>query len=116
MARPVKQALTYNCVADILLLTMTPRIFAYELVVITILCVLGIFLFPASAGPYSVVHGPASGLLSIRAAAKVRHAIALSAFTCSTLILNFSFGLMRTHQLPVLTLSSPPGEPAVLRC
>jgi hypothetical protein len=43
--------------------------------VLAVLCVLGIFFFPALQGPYSVVHGPVTALLSIRAAAGLRMAI-----------------------------------------
>jgi hypothetical protein len=46
---------------------------------LAVICILGIFLFPALQGPYSVVHGPASALLAIRAAAKVQIAIAQAA-------------------------------------
>src|ERR1700733_4820693 len=45
--------------------------------VLATLCVLGIFFFPAiqGQGPYPVVHGPITALLSMRAAAGVRMAI-----------------------------------------
>ncbi|HSZ63077.1 MAG TPA: hypothetical protein VK828_14840 [Terriglobales bacterium] len=46
---------------------------------LTVVCVLTIFLFPAMQGPYSVVHGPASALLAVRAAAKVQTAIVQAA-------------------------------------
>ncbi|MGA2356325.1 MAG: hypothetical protein ABSG02_17660 [Terriglobales bacterium] len=46
---------------------------------LAVICVLSIFLFPAMQGPYSAVHGPASALLAMRAAAKVRSAIAQAA-------------------------------------
>jgi hypothetical protein len=42
-------------------------------------CVLSIFFFPAMQGPYSVVHGPASGLLATRAALRLRISIIHSA-------------------------------------
>lgn len=44
----------------------------YWLAVIAVLCVLTIFFFPAMEGPYPVVHGPVTALLSIRAAAALR--------------------------------------------
>jgi len=37
--------------------------------------VLSIFFFPSLQGPYSVVHGPVTALLSFRAATMVRNAI-----------------------------------------
>jgi len=44
----------------------------WELAVLALLCVLTIFLFPATQGPYSVVHGPVSALQATRAAARLR--------------------------------------------
>ncbi len=46
---------------------------------LAVVCVLAIFLFPAMQGPYSVVHGPVSALLAVRAAAKVRTAMVQAA-------------------------------------
>jgi hypothetical protein len=43
--------------------------------VMAVLSVLAIFFFPALEGPYSVVHGPVTALLSLRAATMVRNAI-----------------------------------------
>lgn len=43
---------------------------------LVVLCVLGIFFFPAAQGPYPVVHGPVTALLAARAAAGLRTAIA----------------------------------------
>ena len=42
------------------------------LAVVAVLCVLTIFFFPAMQGPYCVVHGPVTALLSIRASAALR--------------------------------------------
>lgn len=36
--------------------------------VLAVFCVLMIFFFPAAQGPYCVVHGPVTALLSVRAA------------------------------------------------
>lgn len=44
--------------------------------VVALFCVLTIFFFPAMQGPYSVVHGPVTALLAIRAATKIRLAMA----------------------------------------
>ena len=46
------------------------------LTVIAVLSVLTIFFFPSLEGPYSVVHGPVTALLSFRAATMLRKAIA----------------------------------------
>ena len=51
-----------------------------ELAVLTVLCVLMIFFFPAMQGPYSVVHGPVTALQAARAAAHLRTAIVQGAF------------------------------------
>lgn len=51
---------------------MTPGRIACALAVLAALCVLAIFFFPSIEGPYSVVHGPVTALLSIRAAAPLR--------------------------------------------
>ena len=51
---------------------MTPGRIACALAVFAVLCVLAIFFFPSIDGPYSAVHGPVTGLLSIRAAARLR--------------------------------------------
>jgi len=51
------------------------------LALVTILCVLAVFLFPAASGPYSAIHGPVSALLAMRSAARVRLTIVRSALT-----------------------------------
>jgi hypothetical protein len=92
------------------------RIFGHELAVITIFCVLSIFLFPVSAGPYSAVHGPATGLVAVRAAMKLRRAMALLAF-CS-LLLGLDLGLATLRKdIAFLTFrASLLGPSLPLRC
>jgi hypothetical protein len=51
------------------------------LAVVAVLCVLTIFFFPAMKGPYCVVHGPVTALLSIRASATLRMRIVRSGLT-----------------------------------
>ena len=51
---------------------MIPGRMGCELAVLTVLCVLMIFLFPMMQGPYSVVHGPVTALQAARAAARLR--------------------------------------------
>jgi hypothetical protein len=69
-----------------------------SLAALAVLCVLTIFFFPAMQGPYPVVHGPVTALLSVRAAAALRFRIvraALSSWrerlrrTCAPLALSF---------------------------
>ncbi len=45
------------------------------LALLAALCVVALFFFPASQGPYSAVYGPVTALLSARAAVGVRSAI-----------------------------------------
>jgi hypothetical protein len=47
-----------------------------ELAVITLLCVLTIFFFPATQGPYSAVRGPVTSLSTLRSAAHLQISIA----------------------------------------
>lgn len=54
---------------------MSPGKVACALAVIAVFSVLAIFFFPSLEGPYSVVHGPVTALLSLRAATMVRNAI-----------------------------------------
>ena len=54
---------------------MSPGRIVCALAVMAVLSVLAIFFFPSMQGPYSVVHGPVTALLSLRAATMVRNAI-----------------------------------------
>ena len=54
---------------------MSPGKVACALAVTAVLSVLAIFFFPSLQGPYSVVHGPVTALLSLRASIMVRSAI-----------------------------------------
>ena len=47
--------------------------------VLAVLCVLTIFFFPATHGPYSAVHGPATALQAARAAAYLLIGMAIAA-------------------------------------
>lgn len=55
---------------------MSPGRIVCALAVMAVVSVLAIFFFPSMQGPYSVVHGPVTALLSLRAATMVRNAIA----------------------------------------
>lgn len=52
-----------------------------SLSVLAVVCVLMIFFFPCAHGPYPVVHGPVTALLSLRASAALRVRIVTSALT-----------------------------------
>lgn len=87
------------------------------LAALAVVCVLTIFLFPAMQGPYSVVHGPVSALLALRAAGKVRTTIvhaaqrSLGALTSPLMVLCGMF--IAEPDLYALTL---PERSAILRC
>lgn len=55
---------------------MSPGRIVCALAVMAVLSVLAIFFFPSLQGPYSVVHGPVTALMSFRAASMMRNAIA----------------------------------------
>lgn len=50
-----------------------------ELALISILCVISIFLFPIPRGPYCAIHGPVTALQSARSAVRLRFAIIAAA-------------------------------------
>jgi|GEM_PF-3600801 hypothetical protein len=52
-----------------------------EIAVLTVICVLMIFLFPLMHGPYSVLHGPVTALRAARAAVHLRLAIVQAALS-----------------------------------
>jgi hypothetical protein len=87
------------------------------LATLAVFCVLTIFLFPAMQGPYSVVHGPASALLAVRAAAKVRTAIVQAArrsFGALTSPLVALAGMFAAE--PDLYVLALPERSTILRC
>jgi hypothetical protein len=74
-----------------------------EIAVLTVICVLMIFLFPLMHGPYSVLHGPVTALRAARAAVHLRLAIvqgALSALAnclISVLVVFAQFSLSKAQ-------------------
>src|SRR5215469_1546716 len=60
---------------------MNPRRFRYELALIAIVCVIGIFLFPAAAGSYSAVHGPVTAFQAMRNAVRAHSALTTAALS-----------------------------------
>jgi hypothetical protein len=59
------------------------RQIVYETSFLVILCVVSLFLFPASAGPYPAVHGPATALQAARSSNQLQAAIAGAPKDCS---------------------------------
>jgi hypothetical protein len=60
---------------------MNARHFGYELALVAIVCVIGIFLFPAPAGSYSAVHGPVTAFQAMRNAVRTRWALTTAALS-----------------------------------
>lgn len=100
--------------------TMDPGRSAYVLVVLGLLCVLSIFFFHGVTGPYSVVHGPVTALLSMRMASRVRTAIARAGLSVlrSGRLLVASATAMLWMPVPsdVAVFSLSAGCSAILRC
>jgi hypothetical protein len=95
---------------------MTPRQFGYELAVIAIICVIGIFLFPASVGPYPAVHGPVTALRAVRSVIKLRYAMIMAALCLFQYAVHAAFRYHRlngNHELPVSASSL---RSSILRC
>jgi hypothetical protein len=90
-------------------------LFRNELAILAMVCILGIFFFPAAIGPYAAVHGPVTALLAFRAAMKLRFGMVIAAFC----ILFFGVEICsRSSRLAVLflMLPSPPQATLLLRC
>jgi hypothetical protein len=61
---------------------MSARI-VYEPSFLVAVCVLGLFLFPAAAGPYPAVHGPATTLQAVRSCTQIQTSNEAAPTTCS---------------------------------
>jgi hypothetical protein len=59
------------------------RQIVYETSFLVILCVVSLFLFPASTGPYPAVHGPATALQAAQSSNQLQAAIAGVPKDCS---------------------------------
>lgn len=91
-------------------------LFRNELAIVAIICVVGIFLFPAAIGSYSAVHGPVTALLAFRAAMKLRFGMVLAAF-CTTLFFVIEIGSRCFRvSVPFVMSSSPLQDVLSLRC
>ena len=95
---------------------MTPGRIGCELAILAVLCVLGIFFFPAIQGPYSVVHGPVTALLAARTAIRLRISIAQAALSAHSLISRLTV----LSRVPLWNkesqLTAIPEFSAILRC
>ena len=97
---------------------MIPGRMGCELAVLTVLCVLMIFLFPMMQGPYSVVHGPVTALQAARAAARLRIIMVQGALSFMgtfriALLAGPACMLLSEAESPLLSL---PGNNTILRC
>jgi hypothetical protein len=95
---------------------MMPRFFRSKLALLTILCIVGLFFFPAAVGSYTSVHGPVSALLAVRAAMRVHWAMAIAGLSFPQFLLNSWFSLDAAPQSQEVVCSSPPGLIVALRC
>ena len=95
---------------------MIPRHFAFELAILAILCVISIFLFPATAGPYSAVHGPVSALLSLRARIRLGWALALAALSLILIHLPLTMDWMGFKAPSQFVPFRSPQSDSILRC
>ncbi len=89
---------------------------------LAVVCVLLIFFFPTVHGPYSVVHGPVTALLSMRAAANLRIRIVRSALvTMKGRLFRSGLGFRRVLPAAVPVTRSPidalsTDSSSILRC
>lgn len=95
---------------------MISRHFAFGLVTVALLCVVSIFLFPATTGPYSAVHGPASTLVSLRARMRLRWAMALTALSLIRIQLLLTMDWVDSKPPSQFTPFGVPPSGSILRC
>jgi hypothetical protein len=91
---------------------------AYETSFLVVLCILSLFLFPASAGPYPAVHGPATALQAARTCTQLQASIQAAPRTSAEKsFLQFSPALFANsaagNDLAIMTWH---GAASVLRC
>jgi len=94
---------------------MRDRHLRRELSMIALICTLGIFLFPATSGSYSSIHGPVTALRAIRHATDVVRSFQLNPSMPTRPASKF----VSAHNSPAPTLTptilDSPGE-LILRC
>ncbi len=98
---------------------MTLRQIACGLAVLAVVCVLTVFFFHAMEGPYSVVHGPVTALLSARAASGLRMSIVHAGLCAFLLWFGCALLLMTRARLLVtefLAENISPESSRILRC
>ena len=88
---------------------------AVELAILLLVCVLGIFLCPATVGPYAAVHGPVTVFRSLRAFVRVRCSMVAAAFGLSGLALNF-LPMQRLISIARPLCADGYCESSILRC
>jgi len=90
--------------------------FGHELAIVAIVCVLGIFLFPAAAGSYSAVHGPVTALEAMRNSIRLRGAIAAAALRFLGMASQFFNCALRQTTEWLLPATASPTHSPLLRC
>ncbi len=90
----------------------------FELALLTVLCVLTIFLFPAMQGPYPVVNGPATAFLAARSALRVQIAIVQAALNSHGNPPISSLAVFASTTLPTAEseATASPKHSTILRC
>jgi hypothetical protein len=95
---------------------MIPRHLGYEFVILAIACTVAIFVFPAASGPYAVVHGPVTALLSLRVRLRLWLAMALAALQLLERLIPINFVLCAARQTLPPSKSDTPEQITILRC
>ncbi len=95
---------------------MFPRHLGYEVAIVTVICTVSIFLFPAARGPYSAIYGPATALFSLRAGLTLRLLMALDAIQGVERVFLKTWEGLRASQNALATKFVPSEQIAVLRC
>ena len=88
---------------------------ATELAILLLVCVLGIFLCPATVGPYAAVHGPVTAFRSMRALMRVRWSMVVAAFGLVGLSLHF-LPTQRLIAMACAPCADAYHENSILRC
>jgi hypothetical protein len=85
--------------------TMIPRrSLRLDLVIVVLLCTLSIFLFPATSGSYTAVHGPVTALRAARAFIATFWSMTLAVLGIARILPSRFVTLL--HSQPVLSLTS----------
>lgn len=98
---------------------MAPSRIVCVLAVLAVLCVLMVFLVHAIEGPYSVVHGPVTALLSARASAGLRMTIMLAGLSVAHLWTGCTLALLAWPGFSLTDVNIPHSSPEcsrMLRC